>query len=42
MSKKGILEADQKCNGELGWDFRNMITTKIHIFVVIIFLNACQ
>jgi hypothetical protein len=42
MSEEQILEADQKCNGELGWDFRNMITTKIIIFVVIIFLIACQ
>jgi hypothetical protein len=42
MSNKDLLEADQKCNGELGWDFRNMITTKMNIFVVIIFLNACQ
>ena len=42
MSRILVLEAGQKCNNAFRKGFANMITTKIIIFVVIIFLLACQ
>lgn len=42
MSRNLLLEVAQKCNNAFEGTLRNMITTKLKSFVVIIFLLACQ